>query len=200
MAVMSGGHAKVVSMGTHQRRYALWALLASATRGFTLRELAARFDVAKNTVQRDLDQLSAGGATITEEQAGQTLLFKCSNGPPCSAMSEDEKLALKLAAVSARAWQGTAIAADLEVALARVGAACEVPFEARDPVARIQPRSSVLKVVLAALGDHRQCALSYRRRGALEARVAPARDVALRDSGAGVAPTRCACGLPVAAK
>jgi predicted DNA-binding transcriptional regulator YafY len=179
---MSGGRAKVDCMGPHQRRYALWALLARTRRGFTLRELAQRFGVAKNTIQRDLDHLSTGGMNVSEEQAGQTRLFRATGGPPGAELTPDEKLALRMAEVSFVPWAGSPLAIDLTSALAKVGAGNdELPFEMRGPVPRVRTAPGVLKTLLTGLRERRCCRLLYQRRGAREPRaleVEPLRIVA----------------------
>jgi predicted DNA-binding transcriptional regulator YafY len=171
-AAMSGGRANVASMGPHQRRYALWALLAGTRRGFTLRELAQRFGVAKNTIQRDLDHLSTGGVSISEEQAGQTMLFRASGAPPGVELTPDEKLALRMAEVSFVPWAGSPLAIDVASALAKVGAGNdELPFEMRGPVPRVRTAPGVLKTLLTGLRERRCCRLLYQRRGSLGART-----------------------------
>lgn len=164
-------------MGTHQRRYALWAHLAGARRGFTLRELARRFGVAKNTIQRDLDQLSQGGALIREEQEGQTMLFQAGNGPPATELTEDEKLAISAAEASFVRWVGAPLAADLTSAVAKLRAGSAMQLELKGPVARVRPDVAVLKTVLAGLREHRRCALTYLRRGGEKARVLKAEPI-----------------------
>jgi predicted DNA-binding transcriptional regulator YafY len=158
-------------MGPHQRRYALWALLAGTPRGFTLRELAERFSVAKNTIQRDLDQLSRGGAIISEEQAGQTMLFRAGSKPPAADLTDDEKFALGAAEASFVPWAGTSLAAELTSALTKVGARNGVPLEMKGPMARARVTPAVLKTVLAGLREHRRCMLLYQSRGAQRTRA-----------------------------
>ncbi|MGI5864623.1 MAG: HTH domain-containing protein [Myxococcales bacterium] len=63
-------------MGSFGRRIELWRTLEGASEGRTLRELARRFGVSKNTVQRDLDALSRAGIAVREEREGTALRFR----------------------------------------------------------------------------------------------------------------------------
>lgn len=57
-----------------------------APEGRTLRELGSVFGVSKNTIQRDLDQLSCANFCIREEQEGQLLRYSLDNSasPPAA--------------------------------------------------------------------------------------------------------------------
>ena len=65
-------------MSTFARRLALWRLLESHPAQMGLRDLAERFEVSKQTTQRDLDALSTAGIPIVEQRMGQAALFSVS--------------------------------------------------------------------------------------------------------------------------
>lgn len=169
-------------METHQRRYALWALLAGTPRGFTLRELAERFGVAKNTIHRDLDRLSHVGAGITEELRGQTMRFRAHAGPPSAELTEDEKLALQASESCFVPWIGGSTS-DLTSALAKVGVGvgAGVRLDIKGPVANVRADPAVVKTLIAGMRERRSCAIRYLRRGTRKPRplkVEPLRIVA----------------------
>jgi predicted DNA-binding transcriptional regulator YafY len=62
-------------MTTFARRLTIWTLLSTSTEPLSIAELARRVGVSKNTVQRDLDALSAAGVAVVELREGQRLLF-----------------------------------------------------------------------------------------------------------------------------
>ena len=62
-------------MSTFARRLALWRLLESHPARMGLRDLAERFEVSKQTIQRDLDALSTAGIPIVEQRMGQAALL-----------------------------------------------------------------------------------------------------------------------------
>ena len=157
-------------MATYERRHALWALLAANPRAFTLRELAERFRVAKNTIQRDLDHLSRIDAALSEETSGQTTMYRVGKPPPHVALTEEERVALRVAGATFLSLAGTEVATALASALAKLGAAQAIAVEAKGPVAIARPSAPVLKSVLAGLDQRRRCLVLYQRRGATAAR------------------------------
>jgi predicted DNA-binding transcriptional regulator YafY len=62
-------------MTTFARRLTIWTLLSTSTEPLSIAEMARRTGVSKNTVQRDLDALSAAGVPVVELREGQRLLF-----------------------------------------------------------------------------------------------------------------------------
>jgi DNA-binding transcriptional ArsR family regulator len=78
--------------GTFSRRLSLWRILSATADGFTLRVLAERLDVSKNTVMRDLDALSSAGVPVAEERRGQTSYFSVAGAPAVTGEAVGRKL------------------------------------------------------------------------------------------------------------
>jgi DNA-binding transcriptional MocR family regulator len=62
-------------MAGFERKLALWRLLRRAPEGLGLKALADKLGVSKNTVQRDLDELSRAGIQVCERRVGTSLRF-----------------------------------------------------------------------------------------------------------------------------
>lgn len=107
-------------MGSFGRRLEIWRILAGTREGMTLRELARRFGVSKNTVQRDLDELSRAGVAVREEREGRVLRFCIGAGPSSTDAGSDAAVLRAAEAVLERRGE-VRLAAQVRAARARPG-------------------------------------------------------------------------------
>lgn len=162
-------------MAATARQLALLQLLARPG-VHTLRSLAQRFGVSKNTVQRDLDHLSRAGAALTEEVSGQTLHFSLASAPPPTPTPSLEVTTLALAAAALTPFRGAPWCRQL---LARLPATLEGALvDSTSPGPVHAGGELMVREVLTGLLEHRRVRLTYRGRGATRPRprtVEPAR-------------------------
>lgn len=132
--------------------------------GRSLRELGEVLGVSKNTVQRDLDQLSSAAFPITEEQRGQRLLYRLEGSvapPPVPAQMTATELAPLLAALWP--WRKTSWFKQLKARLAPQGLAATM-LDASAPEPMVSGGGATLSHLVRGLLEHRLVRVSYQRR------------------------------------
>ncbi|MCC6334333.1 MAG: WYL domain-containing protein [Myxococcales bacterium] len=158
-----------------KRQLALWQVLRSHRDGIGLRVLADQLGVSKNTVQRDIDQLSLAGVPIVEEQHGQVFAFAIRDGVPVPVnLTRRDVDALGAASQALRPYRRSPMFRNFEAALAKLesqlGPSNRPVFETRATSGRPAPADSVYDVLLEGILSNRRCEIVYRRRGAKAAK------------------------------
>lgn len=154
-----------------KRQLALWQVLRSHREGIGLKALADRLSVSKNTVQRDIDQLSVAGVPIVEEQRGQSLVFAVRDGAPAPVtLTRRDVEALGAAREALRPYRSSAMFRNFEATLAKLEAQLGTPrrsaFKTATTIGRAAPSDAVYDVLLESILSSRRCEFEYRRRGA----------------------------------
>lgn len=133
-----------------------------APEGRTLRELGNVFGVSKNTIQRDLDQLSCANFCIREEQQGQLLRYSLDNSSsphaPAPAPSAAE-LAPLLTAL--KPWRRTSWFKRLKARLQLVD---QPIFDASAPEPLTSGGAATLSHLVRGLLEHLRVRVTYLRR------------------------------------
>lgn len=150
-------------MSSTERQFALLDLLR-APGDHTLSALARRLGVSKNTVQRDIDRLSAA-VPITESRRGQTLFYAAAAVPPSVPASRPRPDAPTLApALSAlRPWRRTRWYA-AAVRQLQEGALDTSAFDAATPEPNTTGGERMMRELCTGLLEHRRVRLTYRPR------------------------------------
>lgn len=131
--------------------------------GRSLRELGDALGVSKNTIQRDLDQLSTAAFPITEEQHGQRLFYRLDEsqqgtGPAPLTSTE---LAPLLAVL--RPWRKTSWFKQLKARLAPTD--LDAPrLDASAPEPMVSGGGLTLSHLVSGLLEHRLVRIGYRAR------------------------------------
>lgn len=158
-----------------KRQLALWQVLRSHRDGIGLKALADQLGVSKNTVQRDIDQLSVAGVPILEEQRGQVLAFAIRDGVPAPVnLTRRDVDALAAAREALRPYRRSPMFRHYEAALAKLeaqlGPSVRPVFETRGITGRPAPADSVYDALLEGILSNRRCELVYRRRSSSAAK------------------------------
>lgn len=139
--------------------------------GVSLKTLADRFGVSKNTIQRDIDQLSAAGMPIGERQHGQTLLYRLEERAPISSTLGPEDLkALRAARATMLPFKRSAAFKAYEAALSKVEAelrpqASDAAFEGPLWSGAQEMAPGAMDTLLRGILERRRCRVLYRPRG-----------------------------------
>ncbi len=163
-------------MANFDRKLELWRLLRGAPDGVGLMDLAARLGVSKNTVQRDIDELSRAGVPVEERQHGQAFRFVVRDAaPPPLAAGLRELAALQAAETLLAPYRGLGLARSLRAVRARLESPgpASVPAMFEGPRARSAggARADVVDALLRAVAERRRCRITYTPRRAAEARI-----------------------------
>lgn len=154
-------------MAATARQFEILRLLRGAD-AVSLLTLARRLGVTKNTIQRDLDHLCTAGVGITEEQQGQTVLFRLDHAaaaPEVQPAFDAATLAPVLAAL--RPWRRAGWVKELVVRL-DLPQDAESAFDSASPEPVVAGGELVLRGVVTGLLEHRQVRLTYRHRARRE--------------------------------
>lgn len=132
--------------------------------GRTLRELGEVLGVSKNTVQRDIDQLTTAEFHITEQQRGQRLLYRLDDSAP-RATQPARMTATELAPLLTALWpwRKTSWFKQLKARLAPQELA-ETMLDASAPEPMISGGGATLSHLVRGLLEHRLVRVSYLRR------------------------------------
>ncbi len=147
------------------RAFGVWNLLKTSPDGVTLKALADRFEVSKNTIQRDLNQLSAAGVPIGERQHGQTLKYRLeAPSNPVSFGGGDLK-ALHAARAAIKPFKRSAMFKAFEAAVSKLEAQYQPSsleaFEGPLWTGAKEPAGSVLETLLTGVLESRACRIQY---------------------------------------
>jgi predicted DNA-binding transcriptional regulator YafY len=156
------------------RQLAIWRLLKSTSgtdEGLDLRTLARRFGVSKNTIHRDVDQLSLGGVPITQVLVGQRQLFKMMPGMvPALQLTDEDRRSLAMAQALSAPYRRTPPGRALASTVAKLDARFSDVFVAASPAGLVAPRARVFDGALEAILARRRCRVGHRRRFSGEVR------------------------------
>jgi predicted DNA-binding transcriptional regulator YafY len=153
-------------MANFDRKLELWRLLRGAPDGLGLRDLASRLGVSKNTVQRDVDELSRSGVAVEEERKGQALRYFIRSTPaPELRIGPREMAALSFAEAALAPYGMPGLSRALSALRTNADTEC---FE-RSPEHSLRlPRPEVLEALLLAIPRHSCLRILYKRRGVVD--------------------------------
>lgn len=132
--------------------------------GRSLRQLCAVLGVSKNTVQRDLDQLSNAAFPITEEHQGQRLLYRLeASAQPAQQPAPMTATELAPLLTALWPWRKTSWFKQLKARLApqEVG---ETMLDASAPEPMVSGGGATLSHLVRGLLEHKLVRVSYLRR------------------------------------
>ncbi len=155
-----------------ERQFAVWRKVAAAPQGATVRELAEALSISKNTIQRDLDELTRGGVPIQVREEGQTLRYTVDQGPfGGKALTSLEQGALDAAAVALQGVAPTPLTPALDAARHKLVPGGRKSAFAPTRGAGPAVEASVFEPLLRAIMDDRTCTLSYTPRNQSQAKT-----------------------------
>lgn len=155
-----------------ERQFAVWRKLAGLPEGATVRDLAQDLSISKNTIQRDLDELTLGGVQIRVREAGQTKRYTVDQGPfGGKALTSLEQDALDAATVAMQGLAPTPLAPALAAARQKLvpGGRKSAFAPTRGAGPPVGP--AVFEPLLRAIMDDRACTLVYTARQRTQAKT-----------------------------